>query len=370
MKKYIFSNAAATWWAEYQTDGMQTTDNQKIMGIRSQSVGGTLNHTDLDSTMVAMGLPNKVGLATTEVTLVGLATSLNLNLKMVYENVSAVTKYTALTVQTTPTFSIASGTSEPWGTAVTISSASATKIYYTIDGSVPTTASIDQSVTPLVTGSTVKVVRALAVRTGYYQSLIASATYPQSVQTTPTFSPVAGAVPGSQAITISSASATKIYYTTDGTTPTISSTDQSVTPLVLTSFPVTVKALAVRTNYANSVVGTAAYTQSITVAPTSATLAVGGATPVGGVTNVVIPAAGATDNTGKVTGWVTGTANKIKFTVVDAASESSTITINGGAYTSAADYAITATGVLTISVTTTRANYVTTVYTFTVAVSA
>ena len=104
--------------------------------------------------------------------------------------------------------------------------------------------------------------------------------------------------------------------------------------------------------------------------PSAITLAVGSATPVGGVTNVAIPAAGATDTTGAVTGWVTGTADMIKFTVTDAGSAASTITIGGAAYTSAADYTIPPTASLTIIVTTTETGKTTCVRTFTVTVAA
>jgi hypothetical protein len=286
MKKYLFTNLAATWWAEYQVDGMQTTDNQRVLGIRSMSVGGTINPTDIDSAMAAIGLPTHYGGYWTEVEMVAFATANNLNLTMIYEDVAGVAKYAALVVQTTPTFS-----------------------------------------------------------------------------------PVAGPIAFGATVTIASASADAIYYTLDGNVPTILSTRQSVTPCVILAEG-TVKAIAVRAGFYQSVVGVAAYTQALAAAPTSVTLAVGGATPVGGVVNVVIPAAEGTDSTGQATGWVTGTANKIKVTVVDAASTASTMTINGGAYVSGADYAITAVGTLTLVLTTTRANYKTVNRTFLIAVTA
>jgi hypothetical protein len=105
-------------------------------------------------------------------------------------------------------------------------------------------------------------------------------------------------------------------------------------------------------------------------APTAVVLAVGSAEPVGAVVNVAIPAEGATDTTGAVTGWVTGSADNIKFTVTDAASTSSTITINAAAYVSGADYTIGAATPLTIVVTTARTGYRNTVRTFTVSVTA
>ena len=110
-------------------------------------------------------------------------------------------------------------------------------------------------------------------------------------------------------------------------------------------------------------------TQAYATVPSSIILAVGSTAPVGGVTNVAIPAPGATDTTSAVTGWVTTTADKIKFTVTDNGG-SSTITIGGGAYTSGADYQVPSTSSLTIVVTTTQASRATAVRTFTVTVAA
>ena len=104
--------------------------------------------------------------------------------------------------------------------------------------------------------------------------------------------------------------------------------------------------------------------------PSNIILAVGSAAAVGGVTNVAIPVAGGTDTTGAITGWVTGTNDKIKFTVTDAGTAVSTITINSGVYTSGADYTITSASPLTIVVTTTETSKITGVRTFTVSVTA
>ena len=103
-------------------------------------------------------------------------------------------------------------------------------------------------------------------------------------------------------------------------------------------------------------------------APSSVTLAVGGTAPVGGVVNVALPTAGATDATGMITGWVATTADTIKFTVTDTAPATSTITVNGSAYTSGADYQVTAsaTGITTIIVTTTETAKATAIRTFTI----
>ena len=189
-----------------------------------------------------------------------------------------------------------------------------------------------------------------------------------AVQATPTFSPVVGAVSFGTAVTITSAGADAIYYTTDNSDPTISSTNQATTPLVINAAG-TIKALAVKAGSTNSAIGSAAYTQALAIAPSAVVLAVGSTAPVGGVTNVAIPAAGVTDTTGAVTGWVVTTANKIKFTVTDVSPAASAITINLGAYTSGDDYAITAAASLAIVVTTTEAGKETGVRTFTVTVA-
>jgi hypothetical protein len=189
------------------------------------------------------------------------------------------------------------------------------------------------------------------------------------VQPTPTFNPVAGAVAWGTNVTISSSGADAIYYTINGTTPTPTCTNQAITPLQINS-AVTVKALAVRSGYTNSNIGSAAYTQAAATTPSNVVLAVGSTAPVGNVTNVAIPAAGGTDYTGRVTGWVTSTHDKIKFTVTNGGSATSNITINSVAYTSGNDYTIAAASNLTVAVNTTETGKSSCLRTFVISVSA
>ena len=74
--------------------------------------------------------------------------------------------------------------------------------------------------------STDMTVQAIASAIGYLQSAVTSATYNFSTQTPmPQFSPAAGTYTTTQSVSISdSASGAVIYYTTDGSTPTTSST--------------------------------------------------------------------------------------------------------------------------------------------------
>jgi len=166
----------------------------------------------------------------------------------------------------TPTFSPVAGSYGPAQTVTISSTTSGTTIYYTTNGTTPTTGSALYS-SP-ITVSTTETVKALAVKTGYTNSAIGSAAYTiNGTAATPTFSPVAGTYSSAQTVTISSAtSGTTIYYTTNGTTPTTGSTLYSSPITVSTSE--TVKALAVKTGYTNSAIGSAAYTITGTVIAT------------------------------------------------------------------------------------------------------
>ena len=81
---------------------------------------------------------------------------------------------------------------------------------------------------------------------------------PQQVAT-PTFSPAAGTYTSAQSVTISdTTSGALIYYTTDGSAPTTSSTQYSAQIAVAST--TTIKAIAVASGLTNSAVATATYT--------------------------------------------------------------------------------------------------------------
>jgi hypothetical protein len=170
----------------------------------------------------------------------------------------------------TPTFSPAAGS---YATTQSVSISDATSgatIYYTTNGTTPTTSSTQY--TGPITVSTTETLQAIAVAAGYTNSAVASATYtitPPATVSTPNFSPVAGAYSSAQSVTISDATpGATIYYTTNGTTPTTSSTKYSGPITVSTTE--TLEAIAVATGDTNSAVASATYTITSSL-PTVAT---------------------------------------------------------------------------------------------------
>ena len=101
----------------------------------------------------------------------------------------------------------------------------------------------------------------MATAAGDTNSAVATATYTMTptVVATPTFSPVAGTYPAAQTVSISDAtSGATIYYTTNGTTPTTSSTEYTG-PITVGSTE-TLQAIAVATGDTTSAVASATYT--------------------------------------------------------------------------------------------------------------
>jgi len=99
-----------------------------------------------------------------------------------------------------------------------------------------------------------------------------STTTTTTTVTTPTFSPTGGTYTTSQTVTVSEATAgAKIYYTTNGTTPTTASSVYSG-PITIPATPATetIQAIAVATGDANSAVASAVYT--INPPPATATV--------------------------------------------------------------------------------------------------
>jgi hypothetical protein len=152
-----------------------------------------------------------------------------------------------------------------YGAAQTITitdSVSGATIYYTTNGSTPTTGSTVYPVGgfQLSTGATVQ---AIASANGYLQSTVASATYTFTNQTpAPTFSPTPGSYNSAQSVTITDTNTSAaIYYTTDGSTPTTSST--RYTGAIPVSTTTIINAIAVAGSLTTSSVSTGDYSVQI-----------------------------------------------------------------------------------------------------------
>lgn len=156
-----------------------------------------------------------------------------------------------------PTFSVPAGAYGPSQSVALSTLTPNAKIYYTTNGSTPTSGSTLYS--GPITVSSSETIKAIAITSGTHNSAVSSAAYViNGAVATPTFSPVAGSYVGAQTVTISSAtSGASLFYTTDGTTPTTSSTPYTV-PITVSASE-TVKAIGTKTNYSNSAVGSAAY---------------------------------------------------------------------------------------------------------------
>lgn len=161
-----------------------------------------------------------------------------------------------------PTFSLASGT---YATAQVVSLSDATPgatIYYDFNA-YPTTASPIYS-GPITVSSPSTTIWAMATDTNYWPSYMVSAWYnvnPAAPQTaTPAFSVPTGTYTAPQTVTISDATeGALIYYTTDGTPPTTSSTLYDGGPMTISTTE-TLEAIATFGGDLPSAVASATYT--------------------------------------------------------------------------------------------------------------
>jgi hypothetical protein len=118
---------------------------------------------------------------------------------------------------------------------------------------------------PLSTGANIFVATYLN-SSGGLSTLTFTITVVLPTAATPTFSPAPGTYSSSQTVTLSDATAgEKIYYTTNGTTPTTISTLYS--KAITVSATTTIKAIAVATNYGNSSVASGVYGISTPIIP-------------------------------------------------------------------------------------------------------
>lgn len=186
-----------------------------------------------------------------------------------------------------PVASQASG-EVPKGTKVTLSTTTAgAKIYYTLDGTNPTTESTEYT-GAIDLGSVEKAVtlKAFAVLNGK-ESQVVTYEYqvtdidPTTFVSTPVANPVAGKVDKGAEVTLTCATeGAKIYYTLDGTNPTAESEEYKNSPIVIEE-SVTIKAIAIKGENSSKIgvftytVGTENPPQDVTVSDPVAAPAAG-----------------------------------------------------------------------------------------------
>jgi len=178
--------------------------------------------------------------------------------------VSPLSSTTTATPTPTPTFSPAAGTYST-SQSVTIGDAtSGSTIYYTTNGTAPNTSSSVYS-GPITVGAT-ETLEAIAVATGSSRSATATAAYTiEAAVPAPTLSLATGTYTAVKSVAISeTAAGARIYYTTNGTTPTAASTLYDG-PIAVGATE-TLQAIAVQAGFANSSVTSATYTINLTAA--------------------------------------------------------------------------------------------------------
>ena len=210
----------------------------------------TLNGTTPTTASTLYTTPISVGVSET-ITAIATATGYNAS------TASSAAYVINLPAAPAPTFVPGAGTYTSVQSVTISDSVSGASIYYTTDGTTPTTSST--LYTGPVSVGVSETLTAVAIATGYNLSPSASAVYVINLPApTPTFAPGAGTYTSIQSVTISdSATSPTIYYTTDGSTPTTSST--VYTGAITVAASETIKAVAIASGKSVSAVGTAAY---------------------------------------------------------------------------------------------------------------
>jgi hypothetical protein len=163
-----------------------------------------------------------------------------------------------LPAASTPTFSPTPGTYSSAQSVTLLDSTPGAVIYYTTNGSTPTTSSsVYSSAIPVSATTTIQ---AMAVASGFGNSDVVSGTYTINLPNvaTPTFSPTPGTYTSVQTVTLSDTTpGAVIHCTTDGSTPTQNS---AVCTTLTVGTTATINAIATASGYNNSALASGTYT--------------------------------------------------------------------------------------------------------------
>lgn len=163
----------------------------------------------------------------------------------------------------TPSFSVAEGEYDEAKEVIISCATDGATIYYTIDGTTPTSSSTAYSSAIAVTETTT--LKAIAIKSGV-ESAVASATYTMNRPDAPTFDVATCVFDKAFDLHLSAADGTTIYYTTNGSTPTSSSSIYS-TKVAIPAATTTVKAIAVKDGLTSDV-ASETYTYDSRTTPT------------------------------------------------------------------------------------------------------
>ena len=235
----------------YSKPSISFNNTTSTITITSSAEGATIYYTIDGSTEPTVD--ESVDHGTTTVTITGITD------KTTVKAIAIIAGYQVSEVETVTIQKVATPTFElTTNNQVKISSTTSdATIYYTIDGSDPTTSSTEYT-EPLTDNVSNVTIKAIAVKEGMITSTVGSGSVKLQCA-----APVISLDDATSKVSITSATeGSTIYYTTDGTTPTASSTEYSG-PFSLSS-ATTLKAIAINSDYEPSTVTESALSQVAT----------------------------------------------------------------------------------------------------------